>query len=153
MANGFKSNFDILSTAFESFIPMVNKSDVNIGSGNKMTSKNLTGQHHACFKCHRVYADAEKLKRHVNNTHNKLKRFECTICDKRFAYKHILQEHQNLHFGLKPHACTECDKRFAARSNLIQHKRRHVNLVTDSTESDQQRPKFDSISCSACTKT
>lgn len=43
----------------------------------------------------------------------------------RFAYKHILQEHQNLHYGLKPHACLSCEKKFAARSNLIQHSRRH----------------------------
>lgn len=43
----------------------------------------------------------------------------------RFAYKHILQEHQNLHYGLKPHICTTCGKKFAAKSNLIQHSRRH----------------------------
>jgi uncharacterized Zn-finger protein len=67
----------------------------------------------------------------------------------RFAYKHILQEHQNLHYGLKPHTCITCGKKFAARSNLIQHSRRH-NFVKDTTivkdyESDDDKVKINPV--------
>jgi uncharacterized Zn-finger protein len=66
---------------------------------------------------------------------------------KRFAYKHILQEHQNLHFGLKPHVCLFCDKKFAAKSNLIQHNRRHrLENATTINQNDTSK------ACNLCPK-
>ena len=36
-----------------------------------------------CTHCNRSYNDKEKLKRHINNTHKKEKKFECNICHKK----------------------------------------------------------------------
>jgi uncharacterized Zn-finger protein len=156
MVSSLKSSFDFLS-AFESLMPEINKPGVGLNDEANTAPARPTSQHYSCSKCHRVYADEEKLKRHVNNTHNKVKKFECSICSKRFAYKHILQEHQNLHFGLKPHACLECGKRFAAKSNLIQHRRRHMKTqageVRKATDQRRSRASSLSFSCSVCAKT
>lgn len=63
-------------------------------------------------------------------THLGEKPFECTICNRKFGYKHILLEHQNLHYGNRPYACPVCNKRFAARSNLVQHRNVHRKTFT-----------------------
>ena len=36
-----------------------------------------------CTSCNRSYNDKEKLKRHINNTHKKEKKFECNFCYKK----------------------------------------------------------------------
>ncbi len=153
MANSFKSNMDMVSSTLGSFVPVANaKTTLDL----KADTKSIQVSRYCCCHCQRVYNDEVKLRRHINNTHNKVKKFECSVCCKRFAYKHILQEHENLHYGLKPHVCMECGKRFAAKSNLIQHKRRHVVLQNDDrmSNTNDKATKTDSItfSCTFCTR-
>ncbi len=58
-----------------------------IDATNKNLSILLNNEKHFndynCTSCNRSYNDKEKLKRHINNTHKKEKKFECNFCYKK----------------------------------------------------------------------
>ncbi|UJR08111.1 hypothetical protein I4U23_012388 [Adineta vaga] len=49
------------------------------------------------------------------------RRYQCTICSKRFQHKHHLKEHERLHTGEKPYTCDKCGKRFSHSGSYSQH--------------------------------
>ncbi|XP_044761582.1 protein krueppel-like [Coccinella septempunctata] len=57
---------------------------------------------------------------------NRDKQFTCTICNRSFGYKHVLQNHERTHTGEKPFECPECHKRFTRDHHLKTHMRLHT---------------------------
>lgn len=51
--------------------------------------------------------------------------FECKICNKKFGYKHVLQNHEKTHTGEKSFHCTICSKPFRRDHHLKVHMRLH----------------------------
>lgn len=56
---------------------------INSSTANLIVSNNDNSNRYNCINCNRIYNNEEKLKRHINNTHKKEKKFECNICSKR----------------------------------------------------------------------
>lgn len=52
---------------------------------------------------------------------NDERRFQCTVCDKAFKFKHHLQEHVRTHSGEKPFQCSNCSKRFTHSGSYSSH--------------------------------
>jgi hypothetical protein len=60
-----------------------NRIDDASKSLNVVVNNDDTINRYNCLGCNRTYNDPEKLKRHVNNTHKKEKKFECNVCNKK----------------------------------------------------------------------
>ena len=69
---------NVTNKSLNSIIEDTNKS-INIFVNNE---ESKTGYN--CTSCNRSYNDNEKLKRHINNTHKKEKKFECNLCSKKY---------------------------------------------------------------------
>ncbi|XP_076810518.1 uncharacterized protein LOC143453213 [Clavelina lepadiformis] len=52
--------------------------------------------------------------------------FQCTLCDKRFASRRTLKQHNMVHTEERPFTCTYCSKTFRRRSHLACHERTHT---------------------------
>ena len=61
------------------------------------------------------------LKAHILNCHQKEKHnHNCDICQKKFAYPHLLSEHkETVHEGIKRFMCDKCGKSFAKRLKTL----------------------------------
>ena len=64
--------------------------------------------------------------------------FNCSKCDKSFAYSSALKKHEKIHTDEKPFSCSKCDKAFRDSGNLKTHERIHTD----------EKP----FSCSKCDK-
>ncbi|KAK2466202.1 hypothetical protein APHAL10511_001844 [Amanita phalloides] len=65
------------------------------------------------------------VKRHIEDKHRQIKRFECDFCGRRFAQKSALNIHRNSHTGAKPHPCFfKCGKSFGDPSKRTRHTNR-----------------------------
>ncbi|KXN68021.1 hypothetical protein CONCODRAFT_32953, partial [Conidiobolus coronatus NRRL 28638] len=48
--------------------------------------------------------------------------FKCNICLKAFNSKNSLTRHERIHTGLRPYSCTICNKNFGRKDILEGHK-------------------------------
>ncbi|MED6232287.1 hypothetical protein ATANTOWER_026659 [Ataeniobius toweri] len=67
-----------------------------------------------------VRADPKSL----NISKQKEKLFQCSLCEKTFAKKCLVERHKLKH--TKPHSCSHCGKRFATLHALTPHTRKHT---------------------------
>lgn len=81
----------------------------------------------ACDQCDKRYYRAGELKQH-QMSHDETGELPhlCNICGKGFKYTHYLTKHLFLHSGVKPFRCEKCDKAFATRDRLQQHQLSHA---------------------------
>lgn len=79
--------------------------------------------------CGKVYNTRFNLKRHIDITHLKKKKFKCSVCQGFFASHQSLQEHRNLHSGARPFVCSFCHSSFRQASQLSLHKRTHAEEI------------------------
>ena len=68
------------------------------------------------------------------------KRFKCTVCEKSYARKQYLREHQKAHLFRQNFKCTKCDKSFNHKCILKQH------------EQEKHASDEDKILCPKCGK-
>ena len=54
----------------------------------------------------------------------------CSICGKKFAQQHALEDHLMRHFGQKPYYCYSCKKPFATESEVTKHEKIHDKTET-----------------------
>lgn len=68
---------------------------------------------------------------HVNTVHNKIKRFECNLCDIAFGQKVDLDTHMgSVHLSVKGFICDKCPKAYKVKRHLrMRFKRVHTNAI------------------------
>ena len=75
-----------------------------------------------CEICNFRFAVSGKLKNHVMVVHEGIKPFECEICNQCFAQNGTLKKHVlAVHEGKKPFKCEFCDTDFAHKVNMKKH--------------------------------
>ena len=81
--------------------------------------------------CRKNYSSRYNLRRHIEATHKKIKRFRCKNCGKYLSSKQNLQEHIYIHSQAKPYQCLEadCGKIFRQSSQLSNHRKFHKELM------------------------
>lgn len=101
---------------------------VEIPIGQSQDSSDLTITMYCCMysACGKGYSTKFNLKRHIETSHLKIKKYRCQECDKLFASKQNLNEHLHIHSGAKPFFCKVCSKTFRQASQLSLHKRIHL---------------------------
>ncbi|KAI0068704.1 hypothetical protein BV25DRAFT_1817613 [Artomyces pyxidatus] len=66
------------------------------------------------------------VKRHIEATHLRIKRFQCTWCGKTFTQRsNVAGCHLNTHTGQSPHGCEFCGEHFKDPSKRHKHMTRH----------------------------
>lgn len=96
--------------------------------------------------CGKVYNTRFNLKRHIDITHLKKKKFKCQVCQGSFASQQSLREHENLHSGARPFICAYCQSSFRQASQLSLHKRTHAQELAeegdakDESDSSENEP-------------
>lgn len=93
-------------------------------NGGPRRTNNATGKEKVftCTVCNRSFGYKHVLQNH-SRTHTGEKPFECKVCHKRFTRNHHLNNHMRLHTGEKPYSCPHCDRHFIQAANLRQHLR------------------------------
>ncbi|GIY30633.1 protein krueppel [Caerostris extrusa] len=99
-------------------------SDKNNGNRNGLPTKNGSKNFY-CSVCNRKFGYKHVLQNH-ERTHTGEKPFECPECHKRFTRDHHLKTHMRLHTGEKPYQCSHCDRHFVQVANLRRHLRVHT---------------------------
>uniref|UniRef100_A0A1B0D5J8 C2H2-type domain-containing protein n=1 Tax=Phlebotomus papatasi TaxID=29031 RepID=A0A1B0D5J8_PHLPP len=89
-------------------------------------SENLT-----CAKCEGVFSFQMDLQEHSQQCLGKErvpaeKPFECSVCQKNFGKKSVLNRHLLIHTGKKPFRCDICRQTFTQKSSLVVHKVIHT---------------------------
>ena len=80
--------------------------------------------------CSKTYCSAFNLKRHIESTHQGLRKFKCLTCGKFLSSKQNLIDHQNIHSGQKPYCCeiASCGMRFRQLSQFYLHRQLHSEI-------------------------
>lgn len=72
-----------------------------------------------CDICGKVLAK-RSLGDHLNS-HNNVRRYQCSYCGKSFVRECTYQEHVRIHTGEKPYECNLCGRKFTQNSGLKAH--------------------------------
>ena len=79
------------------------------------------GMRFVCPHCPRTFAWKRGLSEHVRFTHQKLARYRCETCGKRYAHRSNYYDHLATHTGVKRNVCPVCMKGFTFRHNMKAH--------------------------------
>ena len=93
-----------------------------------VTSHGYTARQFPCEHCNRAFAWRPSLIQH-NRIHGLFKRYPCENCTKVFTESAVLQKHiRSMHVGARAHVCPECGKTFSTSSGLKQHSHIHSSV-------------------------
>jgi len=80
--------------------------------------------------CHQLIIGKKAYMNHIYTVHKgEPVMFECSVCQKTFKKKPMLNQHKYSHTGLSPHLCPECGKQFSSKSNMLTHMKIHQGLA------------------------
>ena len=90
------------------------------------TANSISGM--SCNICKKIFSRKDKVVRHYQTVHLKLKPHKCHICNKSFGMRYVLRKHIKMthqrianNLKLKPHKCNICDKSFVRKYSLRKH--------------------------------
>lgn len=78
-----------------------------------------------CEECGQLLPNAYRLRAHMKSSHSSEKPFSCSLCSRRFKWKHSLQNHLRVHTKEQPYACTHCPRTFAQLADKSRHELTH----------------------------
>lgn len=79
---------------------------------------------HVCHICGKKSVNFLALQKHIRYNHETDKKYECTLCDKKFKQKYNLKEHVAVHTGESLYNCPYCEWRFKSSANMHTHIKR-----------------------------
>ncbi|KAI9348216.1 hypothetical protein BDR26DRAFT_854221 [Obelidium mucronatum] len=114
--------------------------DASRATSNATKSPPLPPKTHECSNCHKPFASAGNLKKHML-THTGERPFACAYCPSSFNQKIHAKIHERMHTGEKPYVCLMdgCLRAFADPKSVIWHRRMHTG----------ERP----YTCTVCSRT
>ncbi|CAN7993053.1 unnamed protein product [Ixodes pacificus] len=77
-----------------------------------------------CQVCQRAFARKLFLVNH-ERIHTGERPFKCSLCEKSYAWKFSLLCHEKVHKGERLYTCDICGKAFVLQSGLSQHRKSH----------------------------
>ncbi|CAH1994839.1 unnamed protein product [Acanthoscelides obtectus] len=96
------------------------------GSKDVKKHKRLFHEQFLCHVCGKqMLSDETQL--HVDS-HENVKRYKCSICDKFFTFRDSLRKHIVIHSNEAKFICSTCGKHFKRRDNLVVHMRSHAEI-------------------------
>merc|ERR1711860_146637 len=69
------------------------------------------------------------LKGHIQAVHEKIRKYQCEICLKKFGHANDFKRHMNIHTGTK-FECEICGKKFSDKGYLKKHLKKDHSLET-----------------------
>ena len=120
-----------------------------------------------CDLCTKSFTRQDSLEAHIKAAHSKLRPYVCTYegCNKAYSNSSQLLQHSRLHTGGKPYQCTFCDKSFAFANEHKEHVRdMHTNstshkcsychkIYSSEEELSLHKTKEHRVECEVCNKT
>ena len=102
---------------------IVNLSNDNATSSDTSKGISLKKQSRTfvCTECGMQYASQTDLSKHMMQSHENTKQFDCSLCDMKFFDVSSKNRHEKEHAGLKPFRCCICTFEFTRASNLRTH--------------------------------
>uniref|UniRef100_A0A8D0GW00 Uncharacterized protein n=1 Tax=Sphenodon punctatus TaxID=8508 RepID=A0A8D0GW00_SPHPU len=108
--------------------PQLDGCEENCTSGKhsgRCQKNHTTGRRYQCSVCKKRFTRRSVFIQH-QQTHTGEKPHQCLECGGKFCSKKNLVAHQKIHSGEKPYACLECEQKFNSSSDLIRHQRIHT---------------------------
>ncbi|XP_029717207.2 zinc finger protein 836 [Aedes albopictus] len=81
----------------------------------------------SCEICGKIFKERSKLKRHIQNKHEKLRKYECHICQKKLSSMDSVQIHIKTFHSAKTLKCSFCPKTFGSELVHRAHEKRHLD--------------------------
>uniref|UniRef100_A0A8D8NY47 Zinc finger protein 624 n=1 Tax=Culex pipiens TaxID=7175 RepID=A0A8D8NY47_CULPI len=78
-----------------------------------------------CDECGQMLKNKHYLKRHRKCQHSQEKVFSCSICHRKFKWKHTLSVHLRVHTNERPFSCSYCERKFAHLTDKNRHELTH----------------------------
>lgn len=83
------------------------------------------GRIHVCHQCGKGFVYKFGLSKHLEMVHDKIKRYICQTCNKKFFTKRDVEIHIRSHTGETPFHCNLCERKFTSQVKLNVHLRWH----------------------------
>lgn len=81
----------------------------------------------SCPSCSKNFSEKGNRDKHVMYVHERVERFNCSLCTKKYRQKQQLALHMSIHTGVKPHQCTVCHRNFSTLTQTKWHMYTHIN--------------------------
>ncbi|KAG4076445.1 hypothetical protein HA402_005888 [Bradysia odoriphaga] len=89
-------------------------------------SSAYSNRKYECTVCTKKFVGKSNLVDHLRY-HANIRNYKCTFCDKSFVQSGSLKSHLRTHSNEKPYICSYCNKGFGQKSALTVHIRTHTN--------------------------
>ncbi|XP_065091101.1 zinc finger protein 260-like [Ochlerotatus camptorhynchus] len=80
----------------------------------------------SCEICGKVFKERRKLRLHIQRKHEKLKKHECSICNKKLASLDSVQMHIKTYHSNQVFKCSYCPKTYGSESSHRSHEKKHI---------------------------